>query len=125
MKFERTIPALRIFDEDKAQEFYVDFLEFKVDWDHRYGDDFPVYMQISKGDCVIHLSGHHGDACPGASILIPMDGIDDYQKLLRAKKYKHARPGLEDTDYGTREMCIGDGFGNRLTFFERIDAGSE
>lgn len=37
------IPILRIFDVEKAKEFYMGFLGFTMDWDHRYGPDFPVY----------------------------------------------------------------------------------
>jgi hypothetical protein len=29
-------PILRIFDEAKAKGFYVDFLGFKIDWEHRF-----------------------------------------------------------------------------------------
>ena len=36
MGFGKTTPILRIFDEAKAREFYVDFLGFKVDWEHRF-----------------------------------------------------------------------------------------
>jgi hypothetical protein len=32
--FERAIPILRIFDIAKALEFYLDYLGFKVDWEH-------------------------------------------------------------------------------------------
>lgn len=31
MAFGKTTPILRIFDEAKAKEFYIDFLGFKVD----------------------------------------------------------------------------------------------
>ena len=40
-----TIPILRIFSVDKAKEFYVGFLGFAVDWEHRFDDPAPVYMQ--------------------------------------------------------------------------------
>ena len=30
----------------------------------------PLYMQISKDDCILHLSEHHGDCCPGAAMRI-------------------------------------------------------
>lgn len=40
-------PILRIFDEEKANEFYLSFLEFKLDWEHRFADGMPLYMQIS------------------------------------------------------------------------------
>jgi hypothetical protein len=29
-------PVLRCFDEAKTREFYLDFLGFKVDWEHRF-----------------------------------------------------------------------------------------
>lgn len=35
------IPILRIFDEAKARAFYLDFLGFRVDWEHRFGPDMP------------------------------------------------------------------------------------
>ncbi len=35
-------PIFRIFNVEKAKEFYIDFLEFKVDWEHRYEPDLPL-----------------------------------------------------------------------------------
>ena len=48
MAFGKTTPILRIFDAAKANEFYIDFLGFKVDWQHRFEDGLPLYMQISN-----------------------------------------------------------------------------
>lgn len=36
MSFGKTTPILRIFNECKAKEFYVDFLGFTLDWEHRF-----------------------------------------------------------------------------------------
>jgi hypothetical protein len=47
--FKQASPILRIFDEDKAKEFYLDFLGFHLDWEHRYGENFPLYAQVSRG----------------------------------------------------------------------------
>ena len=58
----------KYFDEDAAKAFYIDFLEFQIDWEHRFGDDFPLYLHVSKSDCVLHLTGHHGDCRPGAAV---------------------------------------------------------
>ncbi len=66
----QTIPILRIFDEDKAREFHLGFLGMKLDWEHRFGPDFPIYMQVSKGNLVFHLSEHSGDCTPGSSVLV-------------------------------------------------------
>jgi len=38
---QQTIPILRIFSFEKAREFYVEFLGFTVDWEHRFDADFP------------------------------------------------------------------------------------
>ena len=37
--FHQTIPILRIFDVEKAKEFYVGFLGFAVDWEPALGDE--------------------------------------------------------------------------------------
>jgi uncharacterized glyoxalase superfamily protein PhnB len=114
MSFGKTTPTLRIFDEAKAKEFYVAFLGFKVDWEHRVDEGLPLYMQVSKDGCVIHLSAHYGDCSPGAAVSIETNELEEFQKQLLAKQYKYARPGITDTPWGTREVSVGDPFGNRL-----------
>jgi uncharacterized glyoxalase superfamily protein PhnB len=110
-------PILRMFDEAKAREFYVDFLGFKVDWEHRFEPNTPLYMQVSKDAAVLHLSEHFGDGTPGTHLRIQIDELDEFQQALLAKKYKNARPGIQDQEWGTREMTISDPFGNKLTFW--------
>ncbi len=116
MRATQTIPVLRIFDEEAARAFYVDFLGFTVDWEHRFEPDLPLYQQISRDGCVLHLTGHHGDCCPGSAVRVNVEGIEAFHAVLLAKRYKHARPGLEETAWGTREVSVTDPFGNRLTF---------
>ena len=120
MTFGPATPIFRIFDEAKAREFYIDFLGFTIDFEHRFEPGMPLYMGLSLGACKLHLSEHHGDATPGSAARIPCDDVEAYQKLLLAKQYKYARPGFQDQDWGTRDMTIGDGFGNRLIFFQPL-----
>ena len=120
MSFRNTTPILRIFDEVKAREFYVDFLGFIVDWEHRFEEGLPLYMQISKDDCVLHLSEHHGDCCPGAAMRIETHELEAFQKELVAKHYKNARPGIQKMPWGSKDMSVSDPFGNRLTFTSAI-----
>lgn len=70
IQFMSVVPILRIFDVAKADEFYQGFLGFKVDWDHRFDDNAPLYRQVSRGDLVLHLSEHHGDGSPGARLRV-------------------------------------------------------
>ena len=41
MQIKSAVPVFRIFDESKAKEFYVNWLGFKVDWEHRFEPDLP------------------------------------------------------------------------------------
>ncbi len=120
MSLGKTTPILRIFDETKAKEFYVDFLGFNIDWEHRFEDGLPLYMQVSKDNCILHLSEHHGDCCPGSAMRIETKGIENYQKELIAKQYKNSRPGIQETPWGSRDMSISDPFGNKLVFTNAI-----
>lgn len=120
MGFGKTTPILRIFDEVKAKEFYVDFLGFRVDWEHRFEEGLPIYMQISRDGCIIHLSEHHGDCSPGAAMRIETNELEAFQMELLAKGYKYARPGREEMPWGSRDMSVADPFGNRLTFTSAI-----
>ena len=115
MTFGQPIPILRIFDEAKAREFYVDFLGFTVDWEHRYEPGLPLYMQVSKDGCILHLSEHVGDCCPGSAMRISTAELDDFHSELVAKQYKYYRPGIQTMPWG-RDMGVTDPFGNRLTF---------
>ena len=120
MGFGKTTPILRIFDEAKAREFYVDFLGFKVDWEHRFEPGLPLYLQVSKDGCVLHLSEHHGDCSPGAAIRIETSELDAFHAELASKHYKYARPEIENMPWGTRDMSVKDPFGNRLIFTTAI-----
>jgi hypothetical protein len=75
ISFNSVIPVLRIFNIEKADEFYQGFLGFTVDWDHRFDPGAPLYRQISRGNLILHLSEHHGDGCPGVHVLVMMDGV--------------------------------------------------
>ncbi|MCZ7471389.1 MULTISPECIES: glyoxalase superfamily protein [Rhizobium/Agrobacterium group] len=116
--FERTFPIVRIFDEAKAREFYVDFLGFEIDWEHRFGDNFPLYMQVSRAGMGLHLSGHHGDATPGSNIFVTMRGVHAYQQELAAHDYRFMKPGVEELPWGD-VMEVTDPFGNRIRFCEQ------
>ncbi len=110
-------PVFRIFDVEKAIAFYIDWLGFTIDWEHRYGDDFPLYMQVSMDDIVFHLSEHHGDATPGSKAFIEFTGdLPAYHKMLLDKNYKYNKPGLEEAPWGGHYVQVTDPFGNNILF---------
>jgi hypothetical protein len=120
----QVIPILRIFDVAKAKEFYVDFLGFGVDWEHRFDDDAPLYMQVSRGGLVLHLSEHHGDCCPGSAVFVRMTGLDELHREITARRYRFMRPGIHHTPWNARMMEVIDPFNNRLRFNEYLPTGA-
>ena len=112
------VPVLRSFDEGKARAFYCDFLGFEVRWTHRYEPSLPLYMEVARGNCTLHLSEHHGDACPGAALRIECVNLSRFCDHLNARHSGNARPAVEEKPWGTREMSIIDPFGNRLVVTE-------
>ena len=93
MAFTTTIPILGILDETKSREFYVDFLGFQVDWEHRA--EGPLYMQVSLDECVLHLSEHSGDAKPGAAVKLYTDTYSarvSRPRRIHRPKASHSAP---------------------------------
>lgn len=112
------VPILRSFDEARTRSFYVDFLGFELVFEHRFDPGAPLYMEVRKDDCVLHLSEHYGDAAPGSAVRIPVADVTAYMEQLRAKEFSNARPGVpEPTPWETLEITIQDPASNRLTFF--------
>ena len=118
---QTVIPIIRIFDIQKAKEFYIDWLEFKLEWEHTFEDNFPVYMEVSKDAIKFHLTEHHGDCSPGSRNFIICSNIREYCEKLKAKNYKFYKPAVEKTFYNALCMEVTDPFGNRLSFNESIN----
>ncbi len=64
MTLSPAIPILRIFSVDKAKEFYLDFLGFTLAWEHRFSEDLPLYMQVTRTGLTLHLSDTTATARP-------------------------------------------------------------
>ena len=110
-----TVPILRSFDEAKAREFYVGFLGMSIDWEHRFEPETPLYMQVSRGGLVLHISEHHGDSTPGSRIRVEVEDVRALHAELTTKKYKNNRPGLERPDWGGTEMTVIDPANNHTS----------
>jgi hypothetical protein len=112
----RTIPILRSFDEAKAREFYLDWMGFAVDWEHRFEPGTPLYMQVSRAGVILHVSEHHGDGSPGVHVRVDCTGLREFHAELIGKRYKNNRPGLERPEWGGLEMTVIDPVNNHITF---------
>ena len=122
LEVQRVIPILRIFDEPRAREFYLDYLGCAVDWEHRFDGRGPLYMQVSRGTLVLHLSEHHGDGSPGHIVYVTATGVRELHSELQARPYRYLNPGLSPSpgdDEGGACLHLLDPFGNALRIDER------
>lgn len=114
------IPIVRIFAEDEAKTFYLEFLGFTLQWEHRFEAGYPLYAQVKRMDLTLHLSEHHGDATPGCAVFVPVKNIDALHQELVVKNYKYAKPNIQSLPWG-RMMEVTDPFGNKIRFCEPSD----
>jgi uncharacterized glyoxalase superfamily protein PhnB len=112
----QTIPIIRIFDEQKAKNFYIDYLGMMINWEHRFDEDSPIYMQVSKDNLILHLSEHSGDCSPGSKVFIIVDDLDSLFEEITATPYRYNRPSIEQTPWGDRCFTVVDPFSNKLLF---------
>ncbi|MGO4303654.1 glyoxalase superfamily protein [Cupriavidus sp. RAF12] len=117
MKLLTAIPIIRIFSVEKAKEFYLDYLGFTLEWEHRFEPNLPLYAQIKRSGVTLHLSEHHGDTTPGSAVFVPVEDIDSLLQDLESRRHPNLRPSLETVDWG-RLLQLVDPFGNRLRFCE-------
>lgn len=120
IQFKSVIPILRIFDLEKARRFYLGFLGFTENWLHRFDETAPAYLEVERAGMKLHLSEHHGDCCPGATVFVWMTGIHAFHQEILATNYSNNRPGIERAFYDAWCVEVIDPFGNRIRFNEEI-----
>lgn len=120
-----SIPVLRMFDEAKAKDFYLDYLGFEVDWESRFSPAAPVYMQIHLGEALLHLNGHATEETPTAEVNIPILGLQNFCDYLIAKNANYPKPIAVDPRYQGRntDLNLYDPFGNYLVFCSQTTEG--
>lgn len=116
MLLSPAIPVIRIFDWELARAFYVDWLNFSVDWEHRFAPGYPIYAQVRRDELVLHLSQHHGDCTPGGRTFVRCQSVDLLLEQLSRNPYPLLNPSIHDTPWGSRRLDITDPFGNHLSF---------
>ena len=117
MTLAPAIPVFRVFDAVLTRKFYVDWLGFRVDWEHQASAPAgPRYLQVSRGGLILHLSEHHGDCTPGGKAMVNVDDVEAYHSELRSRQNPYMNPGVETMPWNAKVMTVTDPFGNRLCF---------
>lgn len=118
---QRVIPQLRMTEAARSLAFYVEKLGFAVDWEHRFGEGYPLFVQITRQGQTLFLTEHAGDCEPGGAVYFRVPDVDacfaDFQSRGAELSVAPA-----DTPWGTRELLIRDPDGNRLRFASERDA---
>lgn len=113
----KAVPTFRILDYEKAKAFYVEFLGFTVDWEHRFGENAPIYMQVSRNSLVLHLSENERFQT-GMIVFVETTELEKFHDELSEKSDGILIPDISITSWHTRQMEIEDPFGNLLRFNE-------
>ncbi len=112
-----------MLDEAHACEFYLDYLGFDVDWEHRFEDSpsSPLYMQILLGGAALHLNGHATPESPVCEVRFPVVDIEAFCKHLNDKPSRFPKQSVADPRYEGKptELNILDPFQNHLVFWAR------
>ncbi len=116
---QRVLPTLRISSYAKSKAFYVDGLGFKIDWEHRFRPDFPVFMQVSRDGLAIFLTEHAGDCPPGGLVHLYVPDVDAWFTELQHTGGPVAEPPTESLP-GLRDMTVVDPDGNKLRICTRL-----
>jgi catechol 2,3-dioxygenase-like lactoylglutathione lyase family enzyme len=124
---QNAIPALRMTNYEQTKRFYTEGMGFKVDWEHRYKPNFPVFMQVSRDEMILYLSEHRGDCQPGGLVHFFVADVDAWYQELRQRLPK-ACAGLSEIQAppseaipGLRDMTVLDPDGNKLRICTRVE----
>ena len=110
------VPVLRVMSAKVALSFYRDYLNFTLDWEHRFEADFPLYMQVSRGQTVLHLSEHHGDGSPHSVVWIAVADVHALHSELHSHPTAPLRPSVDSESPGGPSLEVIDPYGNVLRF---------
>ncbi|GGG01640.1 glyoxalase [Paenibacillus albidus] len=117
---QNIIPAFRITNYSVSKEFYVQGLGFKVDWEHQFEPDFPVFAQLTRDEMTLYLTEHTGDCQVGGLIHLFVPNVDEwYSEFMSNPLIGPIEPPDEQIE-GLRMMNVTDPDGNQLRICTRI-----
>ena len=84
------------------------------------GHDPYAYLRNVLDRLPTQPASRIADACPGAAMRIETSDIEALHMELAGRRYGNARPELEETPWGSKDVTVKDPFGNRLTFTDAV-----
>ena len=113
---QRVIPALRITNYQRSKAYYVERLGFKVDWEHQFQPDFPVFASVVRDGMQLYLTEHSGDCKVGGLVHFLIPDVDAWYREFKEKGATVSE--APNDDLGFRNMTVTDPDGNQLRFME-------
>ena len=108
-------PILKIKDAQASIQFYCEVLGFKLDWVHRFDEDFPAYASVSRWPLIAHLSEHGGGGTEQADLFVAVPDVDAVYAEFTANGLK-CDPPVSEPEIGLRSFEFEDPDGHRLGF---------
>ena len=119
----QTFARLRIDSYNAALPFYIDFLQFAIDWEFRENENANVYMGITRGTSPgiksgsldLHLTEFPGDQPPKTQVMFDVEAVHDLYNDLKSRN-PDMTEAITDQPWGKSEVHLEDPFGNKLIF---------
>lgn len=104
---EALVPIFRVENGHAAAAWYAQ-LGFELIGEHRFGEGFPLYAFLRRGDAHLHLSEHEGDAPPrGLAYLYVEDVAPIAERMGVALREQPWGPEIEVVDLDGNRLRIG------------------
>lgn len=98
-------PVFQVADYAQALAFYIDWLGFSIDWEDRPASG-GHYIQISRGDLILHLTTYPNVSCAGARALVEFSGLLAFHYLLLQKESVFSVPPLQKTTWNNKVLQL-------------------
>ena len=106
------VPVLNVKDARASADFYCRVLGFQQDWEHQFGEGFPLYLSLSRDNLTLHLNEHGNDDAP-TTLIISVEDVDAAYADIRKQGFEPPAPP-QDQPYGVRDFSLCDPDGHQL-----------
>ena len=108
---EQLVPIFRVTDARVTAKWY-ERLGFELEGEHQFAPNLPIYAFLRRGDILLHLSEHKGDATPHSLVYFYVDDVDAIAEEF----------GVAVTEQPwCREVSLTDPDGNRLRVGQKLN----